>query len=134
MDINLKGRLDGIATAAAIRRSYPIPIIYLTAYSADETVARAAATNPHGYLLKPFSDRELHAMIQITLARCRTERASRNEQDQRQQARKMEALSQLAAGMADEVDDLLTVLYGQLEVLGGHAISEPALALSLIHI
>ena len=128
MDINLKGKLDGIATAAAISQSYPIPIIYLTAYSGDETLARAAATNPHGYLLKPFSERELHAMIQVTLARSRAERASRTEVERRQQARKMEALSQLAGGIADEIDDLLTVLYGQLELLGNHAIDEPALA------
>jgi signal transduction histidine kinase len=128
MDINLKGKRDGIATAAAIRRSYPIPIIYLTAFSADETLARAAATNPHGYLLKPFSERELHAMIQVTLARCRSERESLAAQERLQQARKMEALSQLAGGIADEVDDLLTVLYGQLEVLGGQLIGESALA------
>jgi signal transduction histidine kinase len=128
MDINLKGRLDGIATAAEIRRSHPIPIIYLTAYSEDETLARAAATNPHGYLLKPFSERELHAMIQVTLARYRNERASIVAQERQQQARKMEALRQLAGGIAEEVDDLLTVLYGQLEVLGGHVADAPLLA------
>jgi signal transduction histidine kinase len=128
MDINLKGKLDGIATAAAIRRSYLIPIIYLTAYSADETLARAAATNPQGYLLKPFSERELHAMIQVTLARCQNERASVAAQQRLQQERKMEALCQLAGGIADEVDDLLTALYGQLEVLGRHVVGEPVLA------
>jgi signal transduction histidine kinase len=128
MDINLKGKLDGIATAAAIRRSYLIPIIYLTAYSTDETLARAAATNPQGYLLKPFSERELHAMIQVTLARCRNERASDAARERLQQARKMEALCQLAGGIADEVDDLLTALYDQLEVLGRHVVGEPVLA------
>jgi signal transduction histidine kinase len=128
MDINLRGKLDGIATAAAIPPAYRIPVIYLTAHSEDATLARAVATNPHGYLLKPFSERELHAMIQVTLARCRSERASRTGLERRQQARKMEALNQLASGMADEVNDLLTVLYGQLEVLGGHAIGDPALA------
>jgi signal transduction histidine kinase len=127
MDINLKGELDGIATATAIRQTSVIPIIYITAYSADETLARAAATNPHGYLLKPFSERELHAMIQVTLARCRTERASLAARERRQQAAKMEALSRLAGGVADEVDDLLSSLYGQLEVLGGYVIDEPAL-------
>jgi CheY-like chemotaxis protein len=66
MDINLKGKLDGIATAAAIPPEYRIPVIYLTAYSSDATLARAVATNPSGYLVKPFSERELHAMIQVT--------------------------------------------------------------------
>jgi signal transduction histidine kinase len=128
MDINLKGKLDGIATAVAIRRSYAIPIIYLTAYCTDETLARAAATHPDGYLLKPFSERELHAMIQVTLARRRTERETQAAQGRLQQARKLAALRRLAGGVADEVDDLLTVLYGQLEVLGGHLVAEPLLA------
>lgn len=128
MDINLKGKLDGIATAAAIPPEYRIPVIYLTAYATDATLARAAATSPYGYLLKPFSERELHAMIQVTLARCRAESASRASLESRQQTRKMEALRQLAGGLAVEVDDLLTVLYGQLEVLGNHAIDEPAFA------
>src|SRR5258708_1324964 len=128
MDLNLKGKLDGIDTVAAIPPAYRIPVIYLTAYSADAMVARAAATNPHGYLLKPFAERELHAMIQVTLARCQAERVSRTEEERRQQTRKMEALSQLAKGMADEVEDLLGVLYDQLEVLGDHAVGEPALA------
>ncbi len=120
MDINLGGAMDGIATAAAIPPGYHIPVIYLTAYSGDAIVDRAAATNPYGYLLKPFSERELHAMIQVTLARCRAERESRASQEFRQQTRKMEALSHLAGGLAEEVNDLLTVIYGQLEQLGTH--------------
>lgn len=128
MDINLKGRLDGIATAAAIPPDYHIPVIYLTAYSEDATVARAAATNPYGYLLKPFSERELHAMIQVSLARCRSERAAREAVEHRQQARKMDALSQLAGGLADEVNELLSMLYGQLETLATRAVGDPALA------
>ena len=128
MDINLKGRMDGIEAAAAIRRSHSIPIIYLTAYSEDETLARAAATHPHGYLLKPFSERELHAMIQVSLSRYQNERAALVAQERLQQGRKMEALTQLAGGIADEVDDLLTVLYSQLEVMGSHVADAPVLA------
>lgn len=128
MDINLKGPMDGIATAAAIPPGYHIPVIYLTAYSEDSMVLRAAATNPYGYLLKPFSERELHAMIQVTLARCQVERSSRASREFREQARKMEALRQLAGGLADEINGLLTALYGQLEELGNHAIGEPAMA------
>jgi signal transduction histidine kinase len=128
MDINLKGPLDGIETAAAIPPGYHIPIIYLTAWSDDATLRRAAATNPYGYLLKPFSERELHAMIQMTLARSKTERATRASLESREQARKMEALRQLAGGLADEINGLLTALYGQLEELGNHAIGEPAMA------
>ena len=36
-------------------------MIYLTAYSEEATLERARGTKPYGYLLKPFSERELHA-------------------------------------------------------------------------
>src|SRR3954452_9753557 len=89
MDINIKGELDGIATASRIPRDRHIPVIYLTAYSEDATLVRASATNPYGYLLKPFSERELHAMIQFTLARCRSEQVGLAASDCELQARKM---------------------------------------------
>jgi len=82
MDIHIKGAMDGIATASRIPPAYRIPVIYLTAYSEEATLRRASTTNPYGYLLKPFSERELHAMIQVTLARCRAEHAAHNSQDQ----------------------------------------------------
>ena len=44
MDIVLKGDIDGIETAAEIRKRYNIPIVYLTAYEEDRTVNRAKIT------------------------------------------------------------------------------------------
>ncbi len=128
MDINIKGKIDGIATASRIPAELRIPVIYLTAYSEDATLERAAATNPYGYLLKPFSERELHAMIKVTLARCRSEQAARASRECQLQARKMEALGQLAAGVADNFYELLTVVYNQLEILGDPALDRPAMA------
>ncbi|HET8710144.1 MAG TPA: response regulator [Spongiibacteraceae bacterium] len=75
MDINIDGDIDGIETAARIPEELSIPVIYLTAYAGDETLARARNTKPYGYLLKPFSERELHATIQMALERHRVERA-----------------------------------------------------------
>ena len=93
MDIHLEGDLDGIETTALIPADQHVPVIYLTAYSEDATLKRASATNSHGYLLKPFSERELHAMLQMTLARCRAERALREAEERLLRARKMEALA-----------------------------------------
>lgn len=69
MDIRIQGGLDGIETAALLQRTHSIPVIYLTAYSEQQTLNRAIATKPYGYLLKPFSDRELHITIQVSLER-----------------------------------------------------------------
>jgi CheY-like chemotaxis protein len=96
MDINIDGEMDGIATASRIPSSYRIPVIYLTAHSDDSTVTRAGATRPYGYLVKPFSGRELHAMIQVTLARCRAELASHAALETRWRSKMMRLTGQLA--------------------------------------
>ncbi len=69
MDIHIQGGLDGVEVAARLQKIRNIPIIYLTAYSEEQTLNRAKETRPYGYLLKPFSDRELHVMIQISMER-----------------------------------------------------------------
>ena len=67
MDIVLKGSLDGIATAEKIRARCDVPIVYLTAYADEATVNRAKLTEPFGYLLKPFEERELQTTIEMAL-------------------------------------------------------------------
>jgi len=69
MDIHIKGSQDGIEVANQINQLHQIPIIFLTAYSEDTTLTRASETHPYGYILKPFSERELHVAIQIALER-----------------------------------------------------------------
>jgi len=67
MDIRIKGRLDGIATADHIRKHFRIPTVYLTAYSDDKTLERAKLTQPLGFLMKPFERSELKSTIEIAL-------------------------------------------------------------------
>ncbi len=67
MDIMLNGEMDGIEAAEEIRASLKIPVIYISAYSDDDTLRRASVTEPFGYLVKPFSERELHATIEVAL-------------------------------------------------------------------
>jgi PAS domain S-box-containing protein len=65
MDINLNGKMDGIEAASQIHSFSDIPIIYLTAYSDEETLARAKITEPYAYIIKPFKDRELQINLEI---------------------------------------------------------------------
>lgn len=74
MDINIEGALDGIQTAERLSET-ATPVIYLTAHSEETTLARARQTKPYGYLIKPFSERELHATIQMALQRWEVEKA-----------------------------------------------------------
>jgi diguanylate cyclase (GGDEF)-like protein/PAS domain S-box-containing protein len=75
MDIHIDGGIDGIDTAQQLIDLYQVPIIYLTAYSEEPTLARARATKPYGYLLKPFSERDLHVTLQMALERRSAEQA-----------------------------------------------------------
>ena len=80
MDVVLRGDMDGIAAAAAIGAELQIPILFLTAYSDDQTVDRAAGAMPYGYLTKPFQGRELRAVIEVALRKAEVERALRDKE------------------------------------------------------
>ncbi len=67
MDIHLAGKMDGIETAGRIRSLYDIPVIYLTAHADTVLLERAKITEPYGYILKPYDERELHSVIQMAL-------------------------------------------------------------------
>lgn len=67
MDIVLQGGMDGIEAAEKIRKRADLPVVYLTAYADPPVLERAGVTEPYGYVLKPFRERELHAAIAIAL-------------------------------------------------------------------
>jgi PAS domain S-box-containing protein len=81
MDIMLSGKIDGIETAKQILLRFNIPVVYLTAYSDKMILERAKITEPFGYILKPFNDRELHTNIEIAFYKHKMERElKKNEQ------------------------------------------------------
>jgi diguanylate cyclase (GGDEF)-like protein/PAS domain S-box-containing protein len=69
MDIHLEGEVDGVQAATRIQERQHIPVIYLTAFAEEDTLIRALASKPFGYLVKPWDIRELHASIQMAIAR-----------------------------------------------------------------
>lgn len=69
MDIRIGGAIDGIEAAAAVRRVSDVPLVFLTAYNDPQTLARANAVRPDGFLIKPFGDRELAAVVSSLLNR-----------------------------------------------------------------
>ena len=67
MDIYLQGKMDGIAAADEIRKSFDIPIIFLTAESSEDVTAQARNSSSYGYLIKPVETKELHSAIDTAL-------------------------------------------------------------------
>jgi DNA-binding NarL/FixJ family response regulator len=68
LDINLEGGTDGIDIAKLINDSYQLPFLFLTAHSDKQTLSRAKAVNPSGYIVKPFNERTLQASVEIAIA------------------------------------------------------------------
>ncbi len=74
MDIVLQGKMDGIEAAEQIRSRFNIPIVYLTAYSDEKILERAKITEPFGYIIKPFKERELYINIEVALYKHKMEK------------------------------------------------------------
>jgi CheY-like chemotaxis protein len=67
MDIHLEGDDDGITVAKKISETRKIPLVYLTAYTDDETLKRAKDTGPSGFIVKPFTDNALRVSIEMAI-------------------------------------------------------------------
>jgi PAS domain S-box-containing protein len=82
MDIILKGEIDGITAASCIREQLDIPVIFLTAYGDEKTLERAKLTQPFGYVVKPFTIKDLRIAIEIGLSQHKLELDLREQRDQ----------------------------------------------------
>jgi len=74
MDIHIKGPKDGIQTAETVYGFYGVPVVYLTAYSDENTLERAQKTSPFGYVVKPFNDETLRTTIKLALLKDRADK------------------------------------------------------------
>ena len=77
MDIMLEGGDDGIQVAEKIMEHQQIPIIYLTASEDEVLFERAKITEPFGYLIKPFNDRDLRIVLETAFYRHRQQQLMR---------------------------------------------------------
>jgi CheY-like chemotaxis protein len=67
MDISLDGKMDGVAAARYIFQLFHYPIVFLTALCDDSLLERAKQAQPLGYILKPFTDKDLTSNVEMAL-------------------------------------------------------------------
>lgn len=82
MDVRIVGSMDGIQTARLLRTAYQVPVIFLTSYSDETTISRAAKEMPYGYLTKPFKSRELKASLRVALHKAQADAAECSEREE----------------------------------------------------
>ena len=81
MDIVLQGDMNGIEAAGEIRSRLSIPVVYLTAHADDSTLEMAKTTEPFGYILKPFDNREMKSVLETVTYKAKMERVLRESQE-----------------------------------------------------
>lgn len=116
MDITIKGQIDGIVLSQEIQNRFNLPVVYLTAYGDRATLERAKATNPYGYLLKPYRLEELKVTIDIALNRYQNEQKVQNLlKEEVHRARK--AKQEFLTNIKHEVRTPMNVIQGFCQIL-----------------
>jgi PAS domain S-box-containing protein len=120
MDIGLPGHIDGIQASEIIKDRFDIPVVFLTANSDSITIQRAKLTDPFGYVLKPFDQRELFTVIEMALYKFKTE--SKLKSSQRWLSTTLKSIGD--AVIATDVNGLVTFMNSVAENLTGFSLSE----------
>lgn len=87
MDIDLGQGKDGIEVAEIIKDRFKIPVVFVTSYSDERTLARAKNTSPLGYINKPLRDNDLRTTIELALDKVNVD--SKTLQPQQPQEKKL---------------------------------------------
>jgi signal transduction histidine kinase len=110
-------RMDGVALLRALRadrRTEAVPVILLSARSGEEAVLEGIETGADDYLVKPFSARELVTRIRTHLDMARVRQKL---QAQLVIADRMSAVGTLAAGVAHEINNPLSYVMSNLDLI-----------------
>ena len=122
MDIVLRGEMNGIEVADRVRQNLDIPVVFLTSHGDTATLRHACCTEPMGYLLKPFEERELHVTIELALYRHQAERKLR-----RMERWLATTLKSIGDGVvATDTEGRITYLNPVAELMTGWKVSEAA--------
>ncbi|HIK04416.1 MAG TPA: response regulator [Trichormus sp. M33_DOE_039] len=115
MDIYLQDKTNGIELAELIRQQFHLPIVFLTAHADAATLKEAIATQPQGYVVKPFEEQDLSIAIQVAWANHQAEQAIQQALKQEKQLNELK--SQFVSIVSHEFRNPLSSLLLSIELL-----------------
>lgn len=99
-EIELQGRMNGIAAAHQISTIHKIPVIFITAISDRSTIEQAKIVEPYGFIIKPFEEDLLHATLEMALHKHRTQMNRTHKEERKiKSARRSESHKTSEAGL-----------------------------------
>lgn len=111
-------RLDlgsGLDLIRGLHQSAPdLVTVMITAYASIETAIEAMKAGAYDYLSKPFYTEDLLATLERCFERIRLVEERRRAEDRLRQIQRIEAIGQLTSGVAHDFNNVLSVLYGNL--------------------
>ena len=118
MDMMLKGAMNGIEAAEIIMNNFNIPVVFLTAHSDESTIRKAKATQPFGYVIKPFEESQLITTIEIALSKHQKEIVMRDELQKEKEMRELK--SRFVSMVSHEFRNPLSTIFNTTELLANH--------------
>lgn len=104
LDIHLEGKRSGIDIARKLKAEN-IAFVYLSAYSNQKVLEEAKATEPYGFLVKPFRKKDL--LVALEIARYRHQHSL--ESKLRQEEKLQQSLSEIGKETSNPEQKLLKI-------------------------
>lgn len=110
-DINLRSDLNGIDFIAMINEIKKVPVIYLTAYTDENTINKALATHPDSYITKPFTHEQLLVAVKLVMNGNKPDEAPSSDYPQPTK-RELDIIEGIAKGLTShEIADKLDLSF-----------------------
>jgi len=119
MDVMLKGEMNGVQAAEIIINQFNIPVVFLTAHSDESTLIKAKATQPFGYVFKPFEETQLITTIEIALSKHQKETVMRDALQKEKEMRELK--SRFVSMVSHEFRNPLSTILNSTELLANHS-------------
>ncbi len=120
MDIMLGDEMTGLEAAEEIHYALDIPIVFITAFADDKTINKSKMAEPFGYIIKPFDERELKAVIELAIYKHAMQQTLKKSEEKYR--RIFENIQDVYCEM--ELDGTIIEISPSIEVLSDHKRSD----------